>query len=71
MNSFPTNYFTETFRKFVNNFPIIGIAAMPMDGEKLINENPAAEKKEYFGSSFEKLIEVSGGRAVPVTEVFR
>ncbi|XP_066919217.1 gamma-glutamyl hydrolase A-like [Clytia hemisphaerica] len=68
LSSFPTNFFTETYKKFVNNRPIIGIIPMPMDGDKLLVENPTAYLKEYFGGSFVKLIEMGGGKAIPLTE---
>jgi len=42
---------------------------MPMDGDKILYEYPISRGKEYFGASFVKLVEVAGGRAVPVTEV--
>ena len=43
---------------------------MPMDGDKILVENPSAYLKEYFGGSFVKLIEMTGGKAIPLTEVF-
>jgi len=69
LTPYPTNFFTETYKKFVNNRPLIGIVSMPMDGDKILYEYPISRGKEYFGASFVKLVEVAGGRAVPVTEV--
>lgn len=66
---YPTNYFTETVRKCVNHRPTIGIVPMPLDGNKILAENPQVQNKEYFGASFVKLVESAGGRAVPITEV--
>ena len=69
VSPYPTNFFTETYKKFVNDRPLIGIVSMPMDGDKILYEYPNSWDKEYFGASFVKLIESVGGRAVPVTEV--
>ena len=66
---YPTNYFTETVKKCVNHRPTIGIVPMPLRGQKILVEYPQAERKEYFGASFVKLVESAGGRAVPLTEV--
>ena len=42
---------------------------MPLDGDKILSENPSARSKEYFGGSFVKLIEMAGGRPIPLKEV--
>ena len=55
--------------KFVNNRPLIGVAAMEVMGIKLLAEVEGSRGKDYFGASFVKLIESAGGRAVPVLEV--
>jgi len=68
LSSFPTNYFTETYKKFVNLRPVIGIVPMPLDGDKILSEYPVSWSKEYFGASFVKLIEMTGGRAVSISE---
>jgi len=68
LSTYPTNFFTETLKRFINVRPIIGIVPMPLDGDKILSENPSARSKEYFGSSFVKLIEMAGGRAIPLKE---
>jgi len=67
-NPYPTNYFDELVPKFVNNRPMIGIAAMETMGQKMLIEVPWSENKDYFAASFVKLVESAGGRAVPVLE---
>lgn len=68
IGSFPTNFFNEIIPKFVNDRPTIGIVAMESHGDKIIKESPHADKKDYFGASFVKLVESAGGRAVPIKE---
>lgn len=71
ISSFPTNFFKTTYKQFVNTRPIIGIVPMALDSAKIIVENPSEYMKEYFGASFVKLIEMAGGRAIPLNEVFQ
>ena len=66
---YPTNFFEDMVPKFVNNRPMIGIAAMEIMGQKMLVEVPWSHDKDYFGGSFVKLVEAAGGRAVPVLEV--
>jgi len=65
---YPTNFFDDMVPKFVNNRPLIGVAAMEVMGIKLLAEVEGSRGKDYFGASFVKLIESAGGRAVPVLE---
>ena len=44
---------------------------MPLDGDKILSEYPVSWSKEYFGASFVKLVEMTGGRAVSISEVGR
>ena len=69
ISPYPTNFFTETFKKFKNDRPIIGILAMALDGDKILVASPEAREKNYFGASFVKFVESAGGRAVPIIEV--
>lgn len=69
ISAFPTNFFRETVFKFKNDRPTIGIVAMEMDGVKFVVDAPHSLFKDYFGSSFVKLVESAGGRAVPIKEV--
>lgn len=65
---YPTNLFKDMVPKFVNNRPMIGVAAMEIMGIKLLSEVEGTRGKDYFGASFVKMIESAGGRAVPVLE---
>ena len=69
LSPFPTNYFKETVKHFVNNRPIIGVVAMKMKGGKTLTEYPALRGQDYFGASFVKWMESIGGRVVPIPEV--
>ena len=66
---YPTNFWAEHVPKFVNNRPTIGIVAMEVLGQKMLVNVPWSWDKDYFGSSFVKLVESAGGRAVPIKEV--
>ena len=69
--AYPTDLFDYHMPKFVNNRPTIGVVAMEVMGQKMLVEAPWSEGKDYFGSSFVKLIQGAGGRAVPIVEVSR
>ena len=69
LSPYPTNYFTETVKHFINNRPIIGVVAMRMKGGKTLSEYPALIGQDYFGASFVKWVESVGGRVVPIPEV--
>jgi len=68
ISPYPTNFWTEHAPKFVNNRPLIGVVAMEVLGQKMLVNVPWSWDKDYFGSSFVKLVEGAGARAVPIKE---
>lgn len=66
--TYPTNLFEDHVPKMQNFRPLIGVVAMEVNGQKLIVDVPITRSQDYFGSSFVKLVEAAGGRAVPVLE---
>lgn len=68
ISPYPTNFFEDIVPHFVNNRPTVGVLAMEILGQKMLVEVPWSENKDYFGSSFVKLLDAAGARAVPIKE---
>jgi len=66
--TYPTNLFSHHVPRMQNFRPLIGVVAMEVGGQKLIVDVPITRQQDYFGSSFVKIVEAAGGRAVPVLE---
>ena len=69
LSPYPTNFFNETFKKLVNQRPIIGVIAIRSIGTNQNNEYPMLLGKDFFGSEYVKFVESTGARVIPIPEV--